>query len=186
MIPILRAALERPLCTVEDVVYFALVTNEISNESPRPPQSIWMVGRWSSGQQRCRNDRLVGAIESALRFNDASEIAAKSSVSIDLIALLFLTISLGHVLIYRSCPRWANVRSKALGHHVWFPVQLRYSRLFHFKEWGPLGTSVSIIKSCLRWAQCQQIITALVWLLSCFSMNKQRQLQVGVLRVLAH
>ena len=50
------------------------------------------------GQLRRRNGRPAGAIESASRFDGASEIAAKAIESIDLIALTCVTISLGHLL----------------------------------------------------------------------------------------
>ena len=55
------------------------------------------------GDQNClQNGRPPGAIESTSRFGGASEIVAKATVLINLIALTFQTISLDHVLIYHA------------------------------------------------------------------------------------
>ena len=58
-----------------------------------------MVGRKWGDQQYCQNGRPAGAIESASRFDGASEISAKAIGPIDMIALTCQSISLDHILI---------------------------------------------------------------------------------------
>ena len=58
---------------------FVLAANEDSIENPQAPLSTRMVGRWSNDQQSFWNGRLADAIWSAFRFDNASEIAAKTN-----------------------------------------------------------------------------------------------------------
>ena len=78
---------------------FAIVANDGSIESPGFPSSIGMVGRQSSGQQRCRNGCLAGVIKSASRFNGTSEIATKAIILIYLVRPSCVTFNLGPMLI---------------------------------------------------------------------------------------
>ena len=61
---------------------FALVTNEVSIESPKTPSSLRMVGSWLGGQQSRRTCHPVGAIKTLPRFDGVDEIAVKAIILI--------------------------------------------------------------------------------------------------------
>ena len=65
----------------------ALVASSSSIESPRAPPPSRRVDRGLGGQQRRRNGRHTGTVESRSRFDGASGSSAKAIVLIDLVLL---------------------------------------------------------------------------------------------------
>ena len=66
---------------------FASVTNDgidVFFKSPRPRPPIHLVGSWLNGRQRRWNGCPISSIESALRFDGASEITAKTKIQFNL------------------------------------------------------------------------------------------------------
>ena len=91
----------QPLKSVDCGGYsFVLVVNDDSLETHWAPLSIRMVSRWSNAQQRLRNGRPVGAMESAPRFD--SEIAAKTKIYLNLMDVNHQAFSSIHILIGSS------------------------------------------------------------------------------------
>ena len=77
----------------------ALTASSGSVESPRAPPPSERVGRGSDGQQRRRNGRHTGTVESRSRSDGTSGSSAKAIVSMDLIHLSSIIFSLIHILI---------------------------------------------------------------------------------------
>ena len=61
-----------------------------------------MVNRGLGDQQSLRNGRPAGAIQSTSRFDGAGEIAAKTKISFNIMAVNCLSFSLIHILIVTS------------------------------------------------------------------------------------